>query len=217
MATVTENKRVESIAAEMEARMQHNAKIRECYRKLQNVEAEQFGGNTYSDSAYTMRASVIAPERPAYTTVNVNAPTLEQTPQITEYVSTRSQSPVFTTEKFNAFQETAITADAPTMQQTVVEMPVQAPVQAATVAVEEQYALSRFAKIAMAGFATVVAVMFTLIGVNSRIIENKRVQLQELENRQATLTEEYAEIQRRIQVAESEDTIRQYVEENGLN
>ena len=223
MATITENKRIENVTAETEARIRHNAMIQERYRRLQNIEAEQFMETTQNEatSAYTVRASVLAPERPAYTAPSVNAPMFEQTPQVTEYVRTRSESPVFTTEKFNAFQETAFTAVAPVAQQTVVEMPVQAvmqaPVQAVAQEVEEQYSLSRFAKAAMATFATVIAAMFTLIGVNTRIIENKTAQLNALEAQQTALMQEYAELQSQIEIAESEETIRQYVAEKGLN
>jgi hypothetical protein len=218
MATITEMNRIQSVTEETEARRKHNAMIRDCYRRLQNAQNEQFGANEQNESAYEIRASVLAPERPAYTNSFVNTPTLEQTPQVTEFVRTRMETPVFTTEKFNAFQESAVSVAMPAIQQAVEEMPVQAiiPANMQAAAVEESYSLSRFAKMAMAAFATVTVAMFTLIGVNTRIIENKRMQLSELETQQATLMEEYAEIQNRIAMEQSEESIRQYVNANGL-
>lgn len=207
MATIMELEKNAAALAEQQARELHNARIQECYRRLQNAESSQFMQETTNiANTDSVRASVLVPERPVQA-----APALEQTPQITKYVRTQVQAPVFTTEKFAAFQET------PTIMATPVEMPAQIAVQETAKAEQVSYSLSRFAKMAIATMAAVTVGMFALIGVNSRIIENKAVELQTLQNREVELAQEYAEIQSRIAVAESEETIRQYVQDKGLN
>lgn len=206
MATIAELERLQNTATVTEEELRHNAMIKERYRRLQNAEAEQFMEESYQENAnYTIRASVLAPERPSTIT---EAPAFEQTPQVTEFVRDYSNSPVFTTEKFNTVQEIA-----PVMQEAVVEMPTQAPVQA--VAQEAQYALSRLAKMVMAAFAAVVVMLFTLICVNTQIIQRKSMELNALETQRAELMEEYTDLQSRIAQARAEETIRAYVQ--GMN
>ncbi len=209
MATIAELERLQNVTAETEEQIRHNAMIKERYRRLQNAEAEQFMEETYQENAnFTVRASVLAPERPASTITD--APVFEQTPQVTEFVREYSNSPVFTTEKFNAVQEVV-----PVAQENIVEMPTQAPVQAVAVEQETQYSLSRLAKTVMAAFAAVVVLMFTLICVNTQIIQRKTMELNALETQQSELIEEYSELQSRIAQARSEETIRAYVQ--GMN
>ena len=88
MATITEMNRIQSVTEETDARRKLNAMIRDCYRRLQNAESTQFMQETVNTvNVNTVRASVIAPERPVQAT-----PALEQTPQITQYVRTHAQS-----------------------------------------------------------------------------------------------------------------------------
>lgn len=185
--------------AESEEAQQHNAMIRERYRKLQNAEADQFAEETHAEEkAY---ANVLAPETPSLyiSPSNVDTPTLEQTPRVTEY------SPLFTTEKFERMQETEV--QAPTA--------VVAPTQSVSLVSEAQYALSTFAKVVMAVFTFVVVAMLTLICVNTQLINQKRISIQNLEEKQEQLMEQYEELQARIEAATSEEAILSYAQSQG--
>ena len=188
----------------------HNAGIKERYRRLRDAEERQFNETNATEN--TVRASVLAPERPAFTApITENIPTIEQMPTVTEYVRNYVESPVFTTEKFNQVtQETPVAVQAP------VEMPAQATAVAVAVSQEVQYSLSNMAKMVMAAFAALVIVMLTVICVNTQIINQKTLQLQALEAQRAELLEESAEIQSRISQARSEETIREYALSQGM-
>ena len=58
--------------------------------------------------------------------------------------------------------------------------------------------------------------MLALIGMNTQIIRQKRLRIQNLEEKKQQLVEESQEIQRRIEAAQSEEAIRQYAMENGI-
>lgn len=212
MATLLENERTQTLTQDREAEL-HNAGINERYRRLAAAEERQFGESNATET--TVRASVLAPERPAFTAPTAeNIPAIEQIPTVTEYVRTRAESPVFTTEKFGG-----ITEEAPVAVQTPVEMPAQtavAAVAAVAVSQEAQYSLSRMAKIVMAAFATLVAVMLAVICINTQIISQKTLQLKALEVQRAELLEENAEIQNRIAQARSEEAIREYAKSQGM-
>lgn len=212
MATLLENERTQTLTQDREAEL-HNAGINERYRRLAAAEERQFGESNATET--TVRASVLAPERPAFTApIAENIPAIEQIPTVTEYVRTRVESPVFTTEKFGG-----ITEEAPVAVQTPVEMPTQtaaAAVAAVAVSQEAQYSLSRMAKIVMAAFATLVAVMLAVICINTQIISQKTLQLKALEAQRAELLEENAEIQNRIAQARSEEAIREYAKSQGM-
>lgn len=212
MATLLENERTQTLTQDREAEL-HNAGINERYRRLAAAEERQFGESNATET--TVRASVLAPERPAFTAPTAeNIPAIEQIPTVTEYVRTRAESPVFTTEKFGG-----ITEEAPVAVQTPLEMPAQtavAAVAAVAVSQEAQYSLSRMAKIVMAAFATLVAVMLAVICINTQIISQKTLQLKALEAQRAELLEENAEIQNRIAQARSEEAIREYAKSQGM-
>lgn len=212
MATLLENERTQTLTQDREAEL-HNAGINERYRRLAAAVERQFGESNATET--TVRASVLAPERPAFTAPTAeNIPAIEQIPTVTEYVRTRAESPVFTTEKFGG-----ITEEAPVAVQTPVEMPAQtavAAVAAVAVSQEAQYSLSRMAKIVMAAFATLVAVMLAVICINTQIISQKTLQLKALEAQRAELLEENAEIQNRIAQARSEEAIREYAKSQGM-
>ncbi len=184
----------------------HNAMIKERYQKLQNAIAEQFAEETT-----TARASVIAPERPAYfdaPVVNDEA-AVEQVPQVTEFLGSRPESPVFTAEKFNGISDYA-TESAYAAVAAPTFAPVVKPLEITQVAKEESYSLTPFAKVVMAVFTAVVVAMLTLISVNTQIIRQKSVRLQNLEEKKQELMEKNEEIQRQIEIAQSEETIRNY-------
>ena len=200
MATLTEEKTI-NLTANKQAEL-HNAQIAERYRRLQDAEADQFASETHNETQYTVRASVLPPEAPK----TFETPITEQTPQVTEYVRERIETPVFTTEKFERAME-----NSPVMTK-----PVEIPMQAVSVATAEQYSLSNMAKLVMAVFATVVVMMLTLICINTQIIQRKSLELRNLEQQREELVERNAEIQRRIEIAQSEETIREYALSQGM-
>ena len=205
MATL-ELEKTQVLSVEEQAQ-QHNAMIRERYRRLQDAEHNQFASETHS-----VHASVIAPEAPVYAPPVTETPKMEQVPQITEYVPARAEVPVFTTEKFTtATAQVAQTAIAPTQT-------VSAPVElyAPTAVESAQYMLSSMAKMMMAVFTLIVVAMLTLICVNSHIIRQKTVRIQDLEQKKEQLMEMNEEIQSRIQAAQSEETIAQYATSQGM-
>lgn len=211
MATLLENERTIQKSVTQEAEL-HNAGIKERYRRLRDAEERQFAQETQNASDYTVRASVLAPERPAFTSVD-NVPAIEQTPQVTEYVRERIQSPVFTTDKFNAVQEEQVVQRAQTVQAPAVMPTVTTQ---AAVSQEASYSLSSFAKKAIVAFAATVTVMMSLICVNTHIINQKRAQLEGLQAQKQELIEQNAELQRRIEEATSEETIREYAISQGM-
>lgn len=212
MDTILERVTSQQQLAEQEAQ-QHNAQIKERYKRLQNAEADQFAqSNTQVSNAvqYNVRASVSTLERPS---VSVDdTPIFEQAPQVTEYVREKLDSSVFTTDKFQAVQQ-----PVQQVSQAVAAVP-QAPTAVATaaVAVASPYALTNFAKAVMAAFAAVVIVMLTLICVNTQLIRQRTVEVQGLQAQNAALQEEYAELQSRIRDAVSEETIREYALSLGM-
>ena len=192
---------------EIEAR-EHNAQIKERYRRLQNAEANQF-----AQESITSQSSVIAPERPTeyYPPVIENVATVEQIPQIIEFVREVPNASVFTTDKFQAIEEekameTVTEEIAPTYV---------APATVTSASTLSQYSLTAFAKTAMAVFMLIVIAMLTLIAVNSQAIRVKSIRIQNLEEKREELVEKAEELQRRIDAARSEETIRAYAQEQG--
>lgn len=217
MELVRESQATQTTNTELEAR-NHNAQIKERYRRLQSAEADQFAEDVYAESQKAtedIRASVIAPEAPVYVShVTSDTPVAEQAPQVTEYVQTREVASVFTTEKFENIRDYGEqTAYAPVQP----IAPVQAkPTVSAATAVEAQYSLTPLAKMVMAIFTLVVIAMISLICVNTHIIRQKSVRLQNLEEKREELVEQNAEIQRRIEEAQSYETIVEYAQSQGM-
>ena len=204
MATL-ELEREQVVIVNAEAQ-KHNAMIKERYRRLQDAEYNQFARETQS-----VRASVLAPEAPVAPTI-AQTPAVEQMPQITQYVPKRAETSVFTTEKFTA------------VENHVVEMPI-APVQTAQAPVEvyapaavqqEEYMLTGMAKKALAVFGATVVAMMSVIGVNSYVIRQKTVRIQNLQQKKEQLLEANEELQRRLEIATSDDTIAEYAQSQGM-
>ncbi len=208
MATL-ELERTKVLGAEEEAQ-KHNAMIAERYRRLQDAEADQFAESYRTGDA--VRASVLAPEAPVYT-APTETPAVEQIPQVTEFVRARIETPVFTTEKFNGLKEEQALENTVLPVQTA-PVEIYAPTQA--VATEAQYSLSAMAKAVLAAFVATVIVMLTLICVNTQLIRMKSVRVQNLEAQKEQLSEELAELQSRIEAAQSEEAIKQYALSNGM-
>lgn len=205
MATL-ELEKTQVLSVEEQAQ-QHNAMIKERYRRLQDAEHNQFASETPS-----VHASVLAPETPVYAPSVTETPKMEQVPQITEYVPTRAEVPVFTTEKFTT--ATAHVVETPVAPTQAVSAPVE--LYAPTAVETAQYMLSSMAKTVMAVFTLIVVAMLTLICVNSHIIRQKTVRIQDLEEKKEQLVDMNEEIQRRIQAAQSEETIAQYATSQGM-
>ena len=176
---------------------QHNAQINERYRKLLSAENDQF--SEQNNVAPTV-SNVVAP------TVS-ETPVMEQSPQVTEFVHERVSAPVFTADKFDLIREQAVKV-----------APIVAPVfeRKEAVAVEAQYSLTPLAKVVMAVFTMIVIAMLTMICLNTKWIENKSTRIKNLEKQREELIERNEEIQQRIEIAQSEETIRQYAESHGM-
>ena len=204
MATL-ELERTQVLSVEEQAQ-RHNAMIAERYRRLQDAENNQFARETQ-----TVRASVLAPEKPVFTAPVVETPAVEQMPQITDFVPTHAEMPVFTTEKFNAVQDVVETPVAP-LQNAAAPVELYTP----TAVQAPEYALTSMAKTVLAVFTAVVVAMTTLICVNSHVIRLKRVRIQNLEQKKEQLLDLNEEIQRRLEAAQSDETIAQYAQSQGM-
>lgn len=191
---------------EQEEAQKHNAMINERYLRLQNAVADQFSNDTSVQGAENANAEAVVEEAPLYISPS-NVASLEQVPSVTEYVAPTAAA-LFTTQKFEAMQA----------YEQANAMPVEfaAPTKATETVEEVHYSLTPLAKIVMAVFTFVVVAMLTLICVNTQIIRQKKVQLKNLEQKKEQLMEQSEDLQRRIEAARSEETIRQYALENGL-
>ena len=200
MSTLLERK---TVTTEEE---RHNAMISERYRKLLNAIDDQYSSETpvATQNAY---APVYTQEAPAYVD---NTPTMEQVPQVTEYVPSQVAASVFTAEKLDRmeaveeFVSTPVVNEAP---KTVVK---------AATAAQVSYSLTPLAKIVLAAFTVLVTVMLTFIGINSQIIQHKTLRLKNLEEKKHELMERNEEIQRYIAELQTEESIVQRATEAGL-
>ncbi len=206
MNTVLDKTAVNTAVRDQAAAL-HNAQIKERYERLRNVEADQFAQFEQEVQAQP-RASVLAPERPA-------PRTSEQTPSVTEYTRREEDYAIFTPEALDrAMERTAPTA--PVYAPPVQPMPVAVVEPTATVETAAQYSLSALAKKVLVAFACVVVALLTVIAINSYVITQKRIRLEKLEQKRQQLEEKNGEIQKRIQQATNEDTIRAFIQENGM-
>ena len=125
---------------------EHNALIKERYRKLQSAEADQFATPSYTAPAVEPQASTV------YAPMFASTATVEQTPQVTEYVR-HMESAIFTAEKFERMENAAMQEIAPTF---VADVTTNAPTMATVSEVSEGYALNSLAKFMIGVFAAVV-------------------------------------------------------------
>ncbi len=206
METLSEKTETQVSNFELEAQ-KHNAMISERYNRLKNAVDSQFAEDTRTEERVVENANVDTSARentPLYISPNPkNAAAYAQTPTMTEYVSP-VMSTLFTAERLDRVQPVEDVA------------PVAMPVQATATQVESQYALSPMAKIVMAVFTFVIVAMLTLITVNTNILNQKRIKIQNLEEKQEQLMDQYEEVKRRIEAATSEETIREYAESQGM-
>ncbi|MBE7077353.1 MAG: hypothetical protein E7377_01460 [Clostridiales bacterium] len=209
MDLLREHTQAQLSEVELEAQ-KHNAMIKERYRRLQNAVAEQLATEIREEETKNV-ADVITPEKPSLyiSPAAINTAVLEQTPQVTEYVSPAADA-LFTTKKFEnmqAYNETqAVSAPVEFAKPTVTAEAVK----------EVSYSLTPFAKVVMAIFTLVIVAMLTLICVNTQVIHRNNIRIKNLEEKKEQLMEEYQDIQERIEAAKSEETIRQYAESQGM-
>ncbi len=178
----------------------HNAAINERYRQLFDTVEEQLASPV--QEAY---APTYAPA-PSFDTM----PEVEQSPAVATYAPSALAASVFTAEKFErveSFEREQAVAPVEATPTAIVKAKPSAVV---------QYALTPFAKMAMAVFTLVVIAMLTLIGVNSQIIRQKSIRLQNLEEKKQELMEKNEEIQQYIRELQSEQSILQRAEQAGL-
>lgn len=206
MEMVLEREATKLTNAELEAQ-QHNAQISERYRRLQSAVADQFASESYAEP---VRASVSTLERPTYEAPVQETPVVEQQSEVA--------SSVFTADKFNSMEigneaTMSVTTVAPTYIAPIIE---QAPATTVEVGKQERYALTPLAKVVMAVFAVTVVGMMSLIGVNSSIISKKKIKIKNLEKQRQELIEQHEDIQKRIEIAQSEETILEWAQQQGL-
>ena len=192
--------RTELQKAEVEKAQKHNELINENFLKIKNLVHAQFDEDEVQDVAETVEE--VVEETPLYISP-ANMTNLEQTPIVTEYAAPMTTAE-FTTQKYEVAQENT--------------QPVEytAPVQATERAVEVSYALTPLAKVIMAAFTFVVVAMLALICMNTQIIRQKSIRIQNLEEKKQQLLNQVNELDNRIAAAQSEETILQYALENGI-
>lgn len=193
--------RTELQKAEVEKAQRHNELINENFLKIKNLVHAQFDEDEVQDVAEETVEEVVE-ETPLYISP-ANVTNLERAPIVTEYASPMAAA-VFTAQKFEIAKENT--------------QPVEytAPVQATERAVEVSYALTPLAKVIMAAFTFVVVAMLALICMNTQIIRQKSIRIQNLEEKKQQLLNQVDEIESRIAAAQSEETILQYALENGI-
>lgn len=208
-------------------REQHNAAIKERYRKLFDAVEDQITPTqeenvttTYTPVAPSYTETHTRQSMPVETYVRETTPVVEQAPEVKEYVPSPLAEPLFTTEKYekiaNYYGQKAF-APVEVQAPVVVEAPV---VEKATTvkatATTAQYSLTPMAKFAMALFTIVVVAMLVLIGINTRTIEQKTMQLNALETQKQELVQTRGEIQERIRQLQTEESILERAQAAGL-
>lgn len=225
MTTLWETQTLDSLQAE-EAR-RHNEQIRQKYLQLQNAEEAQLSHVFENAEQQTRAEEFNAPAAPV--SAMPAAPVAPvQTAQAKTVSLTEQQKDLFTADTFRRMVSGAAKAQAPV--QTPVQESVQAPVyrpvftpapEKAQEAVKqaekslESYSLTNAAKAVIAAVAAFVVLLITLIGINTRILNAKGVELSALEAKKAELAEQSRELAERIENATSEETIAAWAQANG--
>ena len=202
MATLLENQLQARRAPDREAEL-HNAQINERYRRLKEAENDQFAAlldeNVTTDNAF---GTTIAPEY--IHSESQYAPV--------EHTHTKVDSSLFNVETLNRVIQNGLP--------NVVEefVPTQTPVvaQDAQVQTEDVAYLSRFAKLVAAAFMVMVALLLTVICINTQVINNKTAQLAELEVTRQQLIQENVRLQQQISEAMSDEVIAEFARSMGM-
>lgn len=225
MTTLWETQTLDSLQAE-EAR-RHNEQIRQKYLQLQNAEEAQLSHVFENAEQQTRAEEFNAPAAPV--SAMPAAPVAPaQTAQAKTVSLTEQQKDLFTADTFRRMVSGAAKAQAPVQApvQESVQAPVYRPVftpapektQEAVKQAEkslESYSLTNAAKAVIAAVAAFVVLLITLIGINTRILNAKGVELSALEAKKAELAEQSRELAERIENATSEETIAALAQANG--
>lgn len=204
MATVLENR---ANTAEKEAEL-HNRLIKERYERLLKAEEDQLNESFLkAENENVVRGSAtLAPERPVERPVE---PPVERPTETPTFSHERIQSSLFTTETLDrqiaAEQRFAQEVAAPVVRTQVVEREK-----------TENYVFSNTAKAVAAVFAAVVIVLLAIIGINSRVIENKRIKIRRLEDKRQELIEKEEDLQAQTDEMTSFEYVKQWAERNGF-
>lgn len=225
MTTLWETQTLDSLQAE-EAR-RHNEQIRQKYLQLQNAEEAQLSHVFENAEQQTRAEEFNAPAAPV--SAMPAAPVAPaQTAQAKTVSLTEQQKDLFTADTFRRMVSGAAKAQVPVQApvQESVQAPVYRPVftpapektQEAVKQAEkslESYSLTNAAKAVIAAVAAFVVLLITLIGINTRILNAKGVELSALEAKKAELAEQSRELAERIENATSEETIAAWAQANG--
>ena len=188
---------------EAEKAQRHNDAINENFKKFERYFETKFEKDDTQVVATETPVAPVQEEEPLYISPsNVGKAVQETSSRVS---ASPMAAALFTPQRYEMMQETHT---AP--------VEISAPVKATKTAVEASYGLTPLAKVVMAAFTVVVVAMLALICMNTQIIRQKRIRIQNLEEKKQQLLEESQEIQRRIEAAQSEETIRQYALENGI-
>lgn len=225
MTTLWETQTLDSLQAE-EAR-RHNEQIRQKYLQLQNAEEAQLSHVFENAEQQTRAEEFNAPAAPVSTMPAAPVAPV-QTAQAKTISLTEQQKDLFTADTFRRMVSGAAKAQAPVQApvQESVQAPVYRPVftpapektQEAVKQAEkslESYSLTNAAKAVIAAVAAFVVLLITLIGINTRILNAKGVELSALEAKKAELAEQSRELAERIENATSEETIAAWAQANG--
>ena len=225
MTTLWETQTLDSLQAE-EAR-RHNEQIRQKYLQLQNAEEAQLSHVFENAEQQTRAEEFNAPAAPV-STMPAAPVAPAQTAQAKTVSLTEQQKDLFTADTFRRMVSGAAKAQAPVQApvQESVQTPVYRPVftpapektQEAVKQAEkslESYSLTNAAKAVIAAVAAFVVLLITLIGINTRILNAKGVELSALEAKKAELAEQSRELAERIENATSEETIAAWAQANG--
>ncbi len=183
----------------------HNSQIKERFKKLQNIEADQFARFNNEPMNVSNSSITLTPDR-------VDVDKTAQAQRVTEYTRKAEDMSLFTADTLDRTIENTV-VDTPI--NVVPENPVVTPANVTAVKEREEYGLTPLAMWALAAFATLVVLLLTVIGINSSIIAQKRMRIEKLEEKRQELLDERAELQTRIDNATSEETIRNFAMENG--
>lgn len=198
--------------AELE-REKHNAQIQERFRKLREAEELQFESN----ASVQTQASVSTPVYNYTAPVVNNTPVMAQVPTVTEF-PTLLDNPVFTSDKYKNVEINVGAQEVQAQEiQEIVNTPV-APVYsvAGALQVEESFSLTSKAKMVLGAVAATFVLMFSMVGINTQIIKNNAKQIKNLEKVRKELMDRNQELETRIEMAQSEEAIREYALSQGM-
>lgn len=191
-------------------REQHNAQIQERYRRILEAEEIQFDTPVQASAQAPAYVSTPTSQAPYVAPIVNNTPVMEQTPVVSEFPS-RLENPAFTSQKYDNLEANYTPVIEPVQE----VVPVQ---EVSSVAVEavESFSLTAKAKMVIGAVCATFVLMFSLVGVNTQIINQKAKQIKNLEKVRKELMEQNDELQLRIQNAQSEESIREYALSHGM-